>query len=54
MAQPGTQKKNEKIIDENLKRVYDEAVEEGVPDRFKLLLEALKKQDQEQGKGIGR
>ncbi|MEM9637876.1 MAG: NepR family anti-sigma factor [Pseudomonadota bacterium] len=33
-------------MDENLKRVYDEALEEGIPDRFKDLLEALKQQDQ--------
>jgi len=33
-------------IDENLKRVYREKVEEDLPDRFKLLLEQLKLQDQ--------
>lgn len=31
-------------IDENLKRVYQEKVEEELPDRFKLLLEQLKQQ----------
>lgn len=39
----------ERVIDENLRRVYEEAMEEGVPDRFKSLLEQLKKQDVEQG-----
>ncbi|WP_366523804.1 NepR family anti-sigma factor [uncultured Roseobacter sp.] len=37
------------MIDENLKRVYEEALEEGVPDRFKDLLNALKEQDQAKG-----
>jgi hypothetical protein len=46
MAQSGAQQKCERIIDENLKRVYDEAIEEGVPDRFRLLLEALKQEEQ--------
>lgn len=32
-------------IDENLKRVYQEIVEEEVPDRFKDLLEQLRKKD---------
>ncbi|WP_232622626.1 NepR family anti-sigma factor [Pseudorhodobacter sp. MZDSW-24AT] len=31
-----------KDIDENLKRVYEAALKEEVPDRFKLLLEQLK------------
>lgn len=39
------------VIDENLRRVYDEAIEEGIPDRFKSLLEQLKQQDKEQGAG---
>jgi hypothetical protein len=38
------------VIDENLRRVYEEAVEEGIPDRFKSLLEQLKQQDGEQGR----
>jgi hemerythrin-like domain-containing protein len=29
-------------IDENLRRVYEDALKEEVPDRFKLLLEQLK------------
>ena len=40
-------RKQDRIIDENLKRVFDETVEQGVPDRFRDLLDALKKQDQE-------
>lgn len=51
MAQSGAQRKREKIIDENLKRVYDEALDEGVPDRFRVLLEALKQQDQARSSG---
>ena len=34
-------------IDENLKRVYQQKVEEDLPDRFKMLLAQLK----EQGEG---
>ncbi|WP_187429552.1 hypothetical protein ROLI_040600 [Roseobacter fucihabitans] len=45
MAQSGMNGKRESVIDENLKRVYEEALEEGVPDRFRDLLDALKKQD---------
>lgn len=33
-------------IDANLKRVYDEALRQDVPDRFKELLEQLRKTDQ--------
>lgn len=32
-------------IDENLKRVYDEALEEKVPDRFIITLEQLRKKE---------
>lgn len=33
-------------IDENLKRVYDAALEEDLPDRFKDLLARLREQEQ--------
>jgi len=36
-------------IDENLRRVYQEKVEEELPDRFKLLLEQLKQREQNGG-----
>ena len=32
-------------IDENLRRVYREKVEEEVPDRFQQLIEQLRRQD---------
>lgn len=32
-------------IKENLKRVYEDALKEDVPDRFKLLLEQLKQSE---------
>ena len=32
-------------IEQNLKRVYDDAVREEVPDRFKLLLAQLREKD---------
>ena len=37
----------EAVIDENLKRVFEETLEEGIPDRFKDLLSQLKQQDAE-------
>jgi len=36
-------------IDQNLKRVYQEALEEDVPDRFKALLAQLREKDAESG-----
>ncbi len=35
----------DKQIDENLKRVYEQAAEEKVPDRFLALLEKLREQE---------
>ena len=32
-------------INENLKRVYEDALKEDVPDRFKLLLDQLKQKE---------
>ena len=46
----GQQKDTSKVIrqiDENLKRVYREAEQDDVPDRFKELLEKLRQQDQQ-------
>lgn len=40
----------ESVIDENLKKVFDETLDAGIPDRFKSLLDQLKQQDAEQGK----
>ena len=39
-------------IDENLKRVYQTALSEDVPDRFRDLLAQLQAQDQRQGDAI--
>ena len=52
MTQSSANRKRESVIDDNLKRVYEEALEEGIPDRFKDLLNALKQQDQ--GKGSAK
>ena len=35
------------LIDQNLKRVYDDALAQDVPDRFKQLLEQLRQKEQE-------
>jgi len=43
-------KDSEGVIDENLRRVFQESVDEGIPDRFKNLLEQLKQQDSGQEK----
>ena len=40
----------ERFIDENLRRGYDETMEEGIPDKFKDLLNQLKEQDKNAGK----
>ena len=50
MSGQGQSKQQHGVIDENLRRVYQEAVDEGVPDRFKSLLEQLKKQDDDEDK----
>jgi hypothetical protein len=39
----------EEQIDENLRRVYAQAVEEEVPDRFLRLLDELRKKDRDKG-----
>ena len=45
MAKDAKKIRGEKQIDENLKRVYEEVVNEELPDRFKDLLSQLKSQD---------
>lgn len=44
----GKKDDRERVIDENLKRVFDETLDEGIPDRFKDLLDQLKQQDANQ------
>jgi len=39
------------FIEENLKRVYQETVEEDIPDRFKDLLDRLRRDEAEPEKG---
>ncbi len=36
------------LIDENLRRVYDDLVEDEMPDRFRALLEQLRNQEGDQ------
>jgi hypothetical protein len=49
-----TQRKHEINLDEqievNLRRVFQEKVEEAVPDKFMQLLQQLKDQDEQHGK----
>lgn len=49
MVQDEKYPKRESVIDDNLKRVYEETLQEGVPDRFRDLLDALKAQDAQKG-----
>ncbi|SLN37429.1 hypothetical protein ROJ8625_01710 [Roseivivax jejudonensis] len=46
MAQPRDKTKQAQVIDDNLKRVYQDMLKEDVPDRFLTLLEQLKEQEQ--------
>ncbi|MEP5731337.1 MAG: NepR family anti-sigma factor [Sulfitobacter sp.] len=39
----------EQSIDENLRKVFDQTLDEGIPDRFRNLLSQLKEQDSGQG-----
>lgn len=38
----------EQQIEDNLRRVYQRTLEQEVPDRFSILLQKLREQDQEQ------
>ncbi|MEM9966967.1 MAG: NepR family anti-sigma factor [Pseudomonadota bacterium] len=40
-----------RVIDENLRKVFDATLEEGIPDRFKALLDQLRQQETSQGRG---
>ncbi|KMK67618.1 NepR family anti-sigma factor [Puniceibacterium sp. IMCC21224] len=44
MAQDRSRAKQSQVIDENLKRVYQDMLDEKVPDRFLDLLSQLKEQ----------
>lgn len=48
MSRQDQSKDREEVIDENLRRVFQESVDEGIPDRFMSLLEQLKQQDSTQ------
>lgn len=45
MADAKPTRKLQQQIDQNLKRVYEEALNEEVPDRFKVLLEQLRQKE---------
>lgn len=45
MASDTPKDKIKQQIEENLKRVYDDALKEPVPDRFQALLDQLRNQD---------
>jgi hypothetical protein len=47
--QLGQNDDQERFIDENLRRVYEETVDEGIPDKFKDLLKKLKDQEKSTG-----
>jgi hypothetical protein len=45
MAEDKSKAQLKQHIDQNLKRVYDDALNEELPDRFKQLLERLRQKD---------
>ncbi|GGB13661.1 NepR family anti-sigma factor [Allosediminivita pacifica] len=45
MGRENGKAKAEQVIDENLKRVYRDMIDDDVPDRFMELLSQLKEQD---------
>jgi hypothetical protein len=47
MASNSSKTKLQAQIEENLKRVYDDALNEPVPDRFQALLDQLRMQDKQ-------
>ncbi|MHA6345799.1 NepR family anti-sigma factor [Roseivivax sp. CAU 1761] len=49
MAENRDKPKQAQVIDDNLKRVYQDMLDEKVPDRFLDLLSQLKAQDDKQG-----
>ncbi|SEL36513.1 hypothetical protein LVO79_07790 [Roseivivax marinus] len=49
MADSRNNTKQAQVIDENLKRVYQDMLNEDVPDRFLDLLSQLKAQDSDEG-----
>ena len=49
MTNNGQKDSREGVIDENLRRVFNETIEEGIPDRFKDLLNQLKQQENKNG-----
>ena len=48
MTEAGNDKSRDSVIDQSLRRVYEEALDEGIPDRFKDLLDKLKQQENEE------
>ena len=48
MARDTSKDKLQAQIEENLKRVYQDALNEPVPDRFQALLDQLRRQDAKQ------
>ncbi|SDO75570.1 hypothetical protein SAMN05216196_10956 [Lutimaribacter pacificus] len=44
---PGTTGKSRQMIEENLRKVYQEMVDQEVPDKFRDLLAQLRKADEE-------
>ncbi|ETX27293.1 NepR family anti-sigma factor [Roseivivax isoporae] len=51
MAQTRDNTKQAQVIDENLKRVYQDMLDQKVPDRFLDLLSQLKEQEQKPEQG---
>lgn len=50
MAEDGTKPKRGSEIDENLRRVYEEALNQELPEKFRLLLDQLRRAQEEKGR----
>ena len=50
MTEDGPKQRRASLIDENLRRVYEEALGEEVPEKFRLLLEQLRQAQAEKKK----
>ncbi len=50
MTQDNSKTSLDEQIEENLRKVYQRTLEEKVPDRFQILLEKLKEQDEQHDK----
>lgn len=54
MSEPPKKSNVERVIDENLRRVYQRMVEEDIPDRFIEVLNQLQERERDKNNGSGQ